>query len=376
MIVSTIKYTHALHELKKRSITMVCLLLCVSLLSACAKKEPEKEIVRTVKTLTITQNASAAMDEFSGEIRARVESKLGFRVSGKIMERRVDVGDMVSPHQVLMQLDAQDLKLMQQQSDAALKAALSNRDLAKADLGRYQELHDKNFVSEATLDAKKTAYASAQSSYEQALAASRNQSNQTTYSSLISDIRGVVTAVNAEVGQVVAAGTPVISVAQMEDKDVVISVPENKVDALQQMQEVSIRLWAQPNATLIGKIREISPIADPVTRTYLVKVALPKTSDEVKLGMTAYAALSNAVSGHDVVLPLSALYKKGDQTAVWIVKNNQVHLTPVIISGTKNNDVLIASGVQQGDQVVTAGVNVLKEGQTVKLLDDAVSSAS
>lgn len=341
-------------------------------LSACSDKPKPQPDIRIVKAITISAEQSSLIDEFSGEIKPKIESKLGFRVNGKIISRKVDVGDRVVPKQVLMQLDAQDLKLVQQQADSALKAAISNRDLALAELKRYQELREKNFVNQATLDAKNTAYQSAQSSYEQALASSRNQSNQTGYSTLVADISGVVTSINAEVGQVVSAGTPVVNVAQLGDKDVVISVPENKVDSLKQVQEVHVRLWAQPKDNIIGHIREISPVADPVTRTYLVKIAIPNASDDVKLGMTAYVSLINQNLNHAIVLPLTALYKEGDQTAVWLIKEGKVHLTPITMSGVTGNDVIIASGVQSGDVVVIAGVNLLKENQEVEILKSSV----
>lgn len=346
-------------------------IISLTLIAACSEKSTPQPDVRVVKALTISSEQATIVDEFSGEIRPKIESKLGFRVGGKIIARKVEVGDSVQPKQVLMQLDAQDFKLMQQQADSAVKAALSNRDLALAELHRYQELREKNFVNQATLDAKITAYQSAQSSYEQAQASYRNQSNQTGYSTLVSDISGVVTSINAEVGQVVAAGTPVVSVAQLGDKDVVISVPENKVDTLKQVQTVYVRLWAQPNDKIVGRIREISPVADPVTRTYLVKIAIPNTSDNVKLGMTAYVSLVNSKANHAITLPLSALYKDGDKTSVWLVKDDQVHLTPISLSGVSGNDVIVSAGIQSGDVVVVAGVNMLHENQRVTLLNPA-----
>lgn len=351
-------------------------ILCLFLMAACSEKPAQQPDIRAVKAITISSEQSSVVDEFSGEIKPKIESKLGFRVGGKIIARKVEVGDLVQPKQVLMQLDAQDLRLMQQQANSALKAALSNRDLAQAELYRYQELREKNFVNQATLDAKTTAYQSAQSNYEQALAASRNQSNQTGYSTLVADISGVVTSINGEVGQVVAAGTPVVSVAQLGDKDVVISVPENKVDTLKQVQAVYIRLWAQPDHKIVGHIREISPVADPVTRTYLVKITMPDTSDEVKLGMTAYVSLVNSNANQAITLPLTALYKQGDKTAVWLVRDGQVHLTPITLSGVSGNDVVVSAGIKSGDVVVIAGVNMLQENQKVDVLNPVASASS
>jgi multidrug efflux system membrane fusion protein len=346
--------------------SMIGLFVC---LTACSKAPPAPENIPVVKAWTISADQADNVSEFPGEVVARVESKLGFRVAGKIIDRKVDVGAIVKKGQLLMQLDPQDLQLAQRQADAALKSALSSRDLAKADLDRYRELRAKNFVNQAAIEAKETAYQAALSSYEQALAASRNQSNQTAYTSLVSDMNGVVTAINAEVGQVVAAGTPVVSVADTSDKEVSIAVPENKVDLLRQAQEVRIRLWANPDAVMMGHVREVSPIADPVTRTYTIKVALPKDAANVKLGMTAYVSFVDKAQAGTVALPLSALYQHDGKTAVWVIDQGVVHLSPVTTNGAIGNKIVITQGVTLGQTIVVAGVNLLKEGQKVKILE-------
>jgi multidrug efflux system membrane fusion protein len=346
----------------------IVLCLAVSALVACSKKVEKVEEIRPVRAMVIAAGNADVVAEFPGEVRARVESRLGFRVGGKIVARKVDVGSIVRRGQVLMQLDPQDLQLAQRQADAAMKSALSNRDLASAELKRYQELRDKNFVSQATLDSKQTAYQSALSGYDQAVASLRNQSNQTGYAVLTADVDGVVTAVDAEAGQVVAAGTPVVSVAQAGDKDVVIGVPEDKVDVLRRSADVRVRLWANPKDTIVGKIREVSPIADAATRTYTFKVALPDSAKEVRLGMTAYVAFAGKTSGDMIRLPLTALYPVNGKTSVWLVENGAVKVAPVQLGGQSGNDVLIAAGLTAGQTVVTAGVNLLKPGQKVKIL--------
>jgi RND family efflux transporter MFP subunit len=346
----------------------VALCLAVSALAACSKKVEKVEEIRPVRAMVIAAGNADVVAEFPGEVRARVESRLGFRVGGKIVARKVDVGSVVRRGQVLMQLDPQDLQLAQRQADAAMKSALSNRDLASAELKRYQELRDKNFVSQATLDSKQTAYQSALSGYDQAVASLRNQSNQTGYAVLAADVDGVVTSVDAEAGQVVAAGTPVVSVAQAGDKDVVIGVPEDKVDALRRSADVRVRLWANPKEMIVGKIREVSPIADAATRTYTFKVALPDSAKDVRLGMTAYVAFAGKTSGEMIRLPLTALYPVSGKTSVWLVENGAVKVVPVQLGGQSGNDVLIAGGLTAGQTVVTAGVNLLKPGQKVKIL--------
>lgn len=354
----------------------ILLITALSALAACSRKVEQVEEVRPVRVLTIAADTVDAIAEFPGEVRARYESRLGFRVGGKIVARKVEVGSLVRRGQVLMQLDPQDLQLAQRQADAALKAALSNRDLAAAELKRYQELHAKNFVSQAVLDAKQTAYQSAVSSYDQAQAALRNQANQTGYADLVSDVDGVVTAIDAEAGQVVAAGTPVASVAKSGDMDVLIGVPENQVETLRRINDVRVRLWANPQERIAGKVREVSPVADAATRTYAFKIALPDAASGVRLGMTAYVAFIDASAKALIKLPLSALYEASGKTSVWLVENGVVKLMPVTTGGHSGNNVLISDGLRAGQVVVTAGVNLLKPGQKVSILGAEPAAAT
>lgn len=343
-------------------------LTSVVLLSACSKPHEKTEDIRPVRAVQATLQDSESVAEFAGEVRPRVESKLGFRVPGKIIERKVDVGAPVKRGQVLMRLDPQDLLLGQAQAKAGLAAAESNRDLAKAELKRYQELRDKNFVAQAILDAKASAFRAAQSSYEQAAAGFSNQTNQANYTSLVADVDGVVTSIDAEIGQVVAAGTPVVRVAKAGEMEVVVGVPEDKINRIRQMVDVKVRLWAKPSEIMQGKLRELSPIADPVTRTYTAKVSIPESAKEVRLGMTADVSFGMKNPQQLIRLPLTALFQEKNVSSVWVVENDAVRLVPVQLATTTGEDILIASGVNAGQQVVTAGVNLLKAGQKVKIL--------
>jgi len=345
-------------------------LLLSAVLTACSKPAPPPADVRPVRAMTLTAAAAGSSAEFSGDVRPRYESHLGFRVGGKISARKVDVGTVVQRGSLLMQLDPQDLRLGQAQAQAALRAAETNFELAQAELKRYQGLRAQNFVSQAVLDEKVAAARSSESNVESSRAALRAQSNQTGYASLVSDVDGVVTAIDAEVGQVVAAGTPVVRVARTDEKEVVIGVPEDQVGALRKVSEIRVKLWADPNASIAGRIREVSPMADPATRTYMVKVTVPARED-VRLGMTAVVQLLQRADGADAArlrVPTSALYQDKGVTSVWIVENGAVHLKPVQVGGVSGNDVVLAGGVRAGQVVVTAGVNLLKEGQKVKIL--------
>lgn len=354
---------------KARAIAFsILVLLSLILLSACSKKAEKTEDIRPVRTIQAQLQASEFVAELSGEVRARVESRLGFRVPGKIVARHVELGTLVKRGQVLMQLDPQDLLLGQAQAKAGLSAAESNRDLAKAELKRYQELRDKNFVAQAVLDAKETTYKAAQASYEQAKAGFSNQSNQAAYANLTADIDGVVTAIDAEVGQVVAAGTPVVRVAKACDMDVIVGVPEDKINSIRQMSDLKVKLWANSGEVYTAKLRELSPIADPVTRTFVAKVALPDTAKDVRLGMTATVLFGMKNPMAMIRVPLTALFQEKNVSSVWIVESGVVRLVPVQIGSTSGEDVLISGGIQAGQIVVTAGVNLLKAGQKVRIL--------
>lgn len=366
--------THS--PISRTKFTLALLIVLVTAISGCSKPVPKTEEVRPVRVIRLDAQRADAVAEFSGDVRARVESRLGFQVGGKITARKVDVGTIVKRGQVLMQLDPQDLQLAQAQAQAGLQAAQSNRDLAQAELTRYQQLRSKNFISQAVLDAKQTAYTSAESNVAQARAAFKGQSNQAGYAVLVSDVDGVVTAVDAEPGQVVAAGTPVLRIAQAGAKEVVVGIPEDKVANLRRITDVRVRIWADPQAVLKGKLRELSPIADPVTRTYAAKITILNTPAEVKLGMTAYVSFVAKTPNPMFAVPLTALLQSKNTTSVWLVENGVVRLAPVQIGGTSGDDVLLAGGVSAGQTIVTAGVNLLKVGQKVKILTDSVAATS
>ena len=342
------------------------------LLAACSKEEPKQEDVRPVRAIVVGSSDIDVNAEFAGEVRPRVESRMGFRVGGKIIARKVDVGTVVERGQVLMQLDPQDLRLTQTQARATFRAAESQRNLARDELKRYEELRKQNFVSEAVLDARKSAYAAAQANYDAARAGFAVQVNQAQYSTLVSDTDGVVTAISAEVGQVVSPGTPVVSVANTDDKEIVISLPEDKVDAMREVQNVTVRMWANPALAIPGVIREVSPVADPATRTYSVRVSIPNAGSDIKLGMTARVQFASKTATPQMRLPLTALFNEKSSSAVWVVEKGAVKLAPVKVAGTSGNDVIIASGIKPGQTVVTAGVNKLKSGQKVKILADGM----
>jgi membrane fusion protein, multidrug efflux system len=345
------------------------------LLAACSKPPERTEDIRPVRAVVLQSSDVDVDAEFSGEVRARYQSQLGFRVPGKIVARKVDVGTVVRKGQALMQLDPQDLRLGQAQAQASLRAAETARDLAAADVKRYRELRAQNFVAQAVLDEKESGLRSAEAQVAAAQAAYREQSNQAGYATLVADTDGVVTQVAAEAGQVVAAGTPVVTVARTDEKEVVFGVPEDRVDELRKVTDVRVKLWAAPGQVVPAKIREVSPVADPATRTYPFKVTLPATLAQAKLGMTAVVQFTSK-GQPKIKVPLSALFHERNATSVWVVEKGAVRLVPVTVVAADGNDLVLGSGVTAGQTVVTAGVHLLKPGQKVRILGDDVPKAA
>ncbi len=339
----------------------------VVLLAACGKPASQEEPIRAVKLMTVGVQVVQSRLEYAGEVKARAESRLAFRVGGKIIDRPVEAGQRVKAGQLLAQLDPQDLKLAADAGRAQLAATRTNRDLAAADVKRYKELKDQNFISGAEMERRDAVLKAAQAQLDQAQAQLAGQGNQASYAALRADMSGVVTAVLAERGQVVAAGSPVLQIAQDGARDVVFAVPEDKVAAIKPGSEVQVRAWSS-GATFKGRVREVAASADPVTRTFLVKAAL-SGNEMPALGSTV-AVLPQALSRSAVPvikLPTSALRQDGAATAVWLfdAASMTVNLVPVQVVTADGSDVVVVGGLAPGMQVVVAGVHVLHAGQKV-----------
>jgi RND family efflux transporter MFP subunit len=302
---------------------------------------------------------------------------LGFRVAGKIIRRTVELGQRVRAGEVLAQLDSQDYKLSADAARAQLAAAATNRDLAAADFKRYKDLREQNFISSAELERRESTLKAAQAQFDQAQAQLSGQGNQLAYTALVADVSGVVTAVDAEVGQVVTAGTPIVRIAQDGARDVVFAVPEDKVQAVRVGSAAQVLLWASQQ-TLRGTVREVAASADPVTRTYNVKLTMDGR-DVLPLGATvSVTAAALAPGGAPVIkVPTSALLRDGNTSAVWLLDSTTmtVKLQPIEIATADGNGVVISHGLVAGMQVVVAGVHVLQPGQKVTLYQAARAAA-
>jgi RND family efflux transporter MFP subunit len=333
-------------------------------LAGCGQDEaPATPAERPAATIVVGAVAQDKGNIYSGEVHARYETVLGFRIGGKITERLVDAGSQVKKGQVLARLDASDTGLRE-------SAAAAQYRLAEEDVKRFRELREKGFVSQSALDAKETALKAAAA--EAGLAR-----NQAAYTTLVSDRDGVVAATYAEVGQVVAAGQAVVRVAQHGEREVAIAIPESRYASVKVGMRAEIEMSGADNAkqTLRGHVREVSPAADPASRTYPARVAIDAGNVRLALGMTAQVKLGEAgkaaESGLDgYLVPLSAIFQQGEQAAVWIVAaDHSVSLRPVVVKAYRDDGALIGSGLAAGERIVSAGVHKLSAGEKVQPID-------
>jgi multidrug efflux system membrane fusion protein len=349
-----------------KSAIAVALVLTVA---ACSRPAPAPEPVRAVQTLTVAGGLAGGTVEYAGEVRARVESRLGFRVGGKMVSRPAQLGERVRAGQVLATLDVQDLRLGQEAARSAVQAARVSHDQALADYKRFSELRDQGFISAAELERRDNTLKAAQAQLAQAEAMSGMQTNQASYGSLVADASGVVTAVEAEPGAVLSAGATVLRVAQDGPRDVVFSVPEDQIGALRALQgragAVQVRVWGDSKVALPASVREVAAAADPATRTYAVKADVGTAA--VRLGQTASVSVAVPSVAGVVKLPLAAVFEQQGKSSVWLLDpaTMTVRAQPIVVGGADGNQIIVAAGLAPGQQVVTAGVHVLTPGQQV-----------
>ncbi|MEF7614105.1 efflux RND transporter periplasmic adaptor subunit [Aquincola sp. MAHUQ-54] len=355
----------------RTSFPLLAGMLASALLAGCSRPAAEAEPVRAVRTVVVAAQSAGGSAEYAAEVRARTESRLSFRVGGKITRRHVDLGDTVKAGQVLAQLDPQDLRLGETAAQAAVRAAQVNFDLAAADLKRYRELRDQGFISGAELERRQTTMQAAQAQLEQARAQAGVQANQAAYSSLVADVAGVITGVDAEPGAVVSAGTPVLRLAHDGPRDVVFTVPEDRLTSVRALLgrpgAVQVTLWGSGEQRMPASVREVAAAADPVTRTFLVKADVGNAP--VRLGQTATASIAQARVDNVTKLPLSAVFEQQGASAVWVVDvpTMTVRAQRIQVGGADGRDIVVTGGLQPGQRVVSAGVHVLTQGQKVSL---------
>ncbi len=355
----------------------VLLVAVAVVIAACGTQKTTTESVRPVVAQRVMPGAAAARDVYSGELRARYETDLGFRISGKLVPRLVDAGARVTKGQVLARLDPEDAKLAAQGASAQLASAEADYTLAKSELARYQDLLSKKFISQSAFDSKQNVFIAAQAKVEQARSQAAISSNQANYANLIADADGVIVSVAGEPGQVVAAGQPILKLAHAGEKEVVVNAPEGQLARFKAGQDVAIQLWADPARPFHGRIREIAGGADPVTRTYAVRVTAVDPPAQAQLGMTANVVFNPTADSGIVLLPLSALAGNDEKPAVWVIDpaTSRVKLRAVSVGQYREDGVTITSGLNAGEVVVTAGVHKLRDDQPVRFADSGAPSA-
>lgn len=348
----------------------LAVLLLASLSAACSKPPPPAEELRPVRTIVAEPGVAQLDNVFAGEVRPRYQSDLGFRVSGKIEARLVNVGDRVAAGQLLARLDPKDLSLSEASSRASVAAQEAQFAVEQADLERYRRLREQGFVSQAEFDRQQTRFKAAEAQLASVRAQSRVSSNQTGYAELRADHAGTIVAVEAEAGQVVAAGQVVIRLAQAGEIEIATDVPEQLVGDLKIGQPVTVSLWAAGEKTFPGVIRELSSSADAATRTYRLRVRVDPLPSEMRLGMTASVRIARGGVPALIHVPIAALVDQGGKLGLWILdaEAGVVHFRPVQPAAFSGNEVLLADGVKPGEQVVTAGASLLSEGRRVRPL--------
>ena len=330
-----------------------------------AEKAPPS---RPVLVATVHYEADSPERSFVGTIKPRIEADMGFRVSGKVARRLVDVGQTVDVGQPLATLDEVDLKLQAEQAEAESRAATGVLAQAAAAEQRAKDLRAKGWATDAQLDQAKATADEARARLNRAERSVELTRNSLSYATLVADSRGVVTATLVDPGQVVAAGQAAIRVARFAEKEAVVAIPETLVGRAKD-GVATVTLWSEPNRKYAARLREIAPSADPATRTYLAKFSLPEAGDNVELGMTATLTLADPQTERVARLPLSSLYSQGGDPSLYVVDDKgDVTLRPVAVKSYETNNVVITGGVEEGAKIVVLGVQKFDRTQKVRVV--------
>lgn len=347
---------------------VVPVFLC-SLLVGCGEDDPREAVVRPAMVVQPLP-MSAQAQSYPGEVRARFEPELAFRIGGKISRRLVEVGDRVKAGQALAELDPKDVRLQLDAIRAQLAAAEAAAQLAKSERDRYKTLIDRQMVSRSQYDNAENSYKSANARLKQARAEFEVASNQAAYAVLQAPVDGVISARRAEAGQVVAAGQTVFVLAADGEREVLISLPESVIEDVRIGLPVSVELWSKGGQRYPGKIRELAPAADPQSRTYAARVAFSAGAGSIDLGQSARVFIE-AQTAVSLSVPLAAVTAEGGEPYVWVIdpKTSAAVRTAVKIGPYGQERVPVLEGLEAGDWVVLAGVQMLRDGQRVRPVD-------
>jgi len=351
--------------------TALLALATLALLSACnrAAEAPQPE-VRPVRAITIERRAAGDSITLTGSVQAQTEINLAFRIDGRMLERNVSIGDSIQPGQPVARLDAQNEESSLQAAQAQLVAARARLSEARNNFERFRDLVAENAVSRASFEQAESAMKTAESQVETAQTQVTLGQNRLSYTRLVSDVAGVVTAQGAEPGEVVGAGRMIVQVAREGTRDAVFDVPARVKEAVTSNAAITVALTSDPKVTATGAVREVAPRADPVTGTFRIRFRLDKPPTAMLLGSTVSGRMKLAAAP-SIEIPPSAVSRADRQTAVWVVdpKTATVSIRNIEVRSSDPVRVEVASGLNPGDIVVTAGIQALRPGQKVRLLE-------
>jgi membrane fusion protein, multidrug efflux system len=345
-------------------------LILLSALVACHKEEKAaSQAIRPVRTASVELREGGEKVSLTGEIQPRYQADLGFRVNGKILERPVDVGTQVKKDDLLARLDPQQYKQDLEVAKSEIAVAEAELNRSQAQEYRQRELLKNGHTTQVAYDQALKTFKTAQARLDAARARQVQASENLGYTELKADNDGVITAIGADPGQVVSAGQMVVRLAQPGEREAVFNIAEGAFKKRPTDPTVTVHLVSNPEVETAGKVRYVSPQADPATRTYTVRVSLPDAPAQMRLGANVVGTVT-LDQGQTVSIPGSALFQKDGKPAVWLVeKDSTVQLKPITVQRYQGDSVVVGDGLAQEDVVVTAGVQKLLPGQKVALMD-------
>lgn len=349
-------------------------LLLLITLTACDKPVDPPPPPRPALVMIVGATAAATGMTLVGEVRPRYESAQGFRIKGKIIERKVEMGSHVKKGQLIARLDAADTHLSTAAAQADVRAAEASYALALTEINRQRQLFAQKFISASALDAHEAELKTANAKLAQVKAQANVTANQTQYTQLTADRDGVVTMIHAEPGQVVDQGEAIVKIADTHAIDVLVAVPESRMADVKLNATVIVRLWADRAKAYTGIVREVSPAADSATRAFNVRVTLKDADAAIKLGMTAGVKFNpqDEQSSAELLIPNSALTEINGQKTVWVIDANDKAQPRKVNTGQYREDgVLVVSGLQAGEKIAIAGAHTLVKDQIVKPVVEA-----
>jgi RND family efflux transporter MFP subunit len=368
----TVSFTNATTARAGRILFAPAALALLSLLSACGPSDAPEESaapIRPVRVVTVEERSGGETVTLTGTIQAQEDVNLSFRLGGQMLARPVNIGDRVRAGELVARLDPSTLRDAVQGARANLAAAMARLVDARNEVERFEPLLPQGFVSRQMFDRAVEARNAAQAQVDAAEAQVSTAETQLSYAELLADGPGVVTARGAEPGEVVAAGQMIVRLAREGGRDAVFDVPARVKDQANADLDVAVTLSTDPKVQAQGRVREVSPEADPVTRTFQVRVGLTDPPGAMRLGSTVTGTVELG-GGTGMVIPAAALTSTQGQPAVWVLDpaTGTVDLRPVEVGGYELDRVLIAHGLSDGELVVTAGIQTLRPGQKVRLL--------